>query len=104
MRISGIQRKQLHDALLAAFPSHSALEQMVSFGMDTSLAMIAGLGPLGDATFRLIEWAESQGRLEELVHTARAANPGESPPACYRRGTGISPGAAGRRDARAAGT
>ena len=74
MRLSSSQYQQLHSALLSAFPSHSSLAQMLRFGMDQSLAEIASGGNLSNAVFSLIEWATAQGRIAELIVSARAAN------------------------------
>lgn len=69
------QRRQLKQALLAAFPSVPALEQMVRFQLDESLAEIAGGSNLDEIVFRLMEWAEAQGRLPDLTEGARRHNP-----------------------------
>ena len=76
LKLGGAQRQQLQVALLSAFPDRGGLEQMVSFRMGENLAVIAGDANLGKAVFELIEWADSQGRLEELIRKAREANPG----------------------------
>ncbi len=74
--LDGRQKKALHAALLSAFPRQAALERLVEFQLDTRLSVIAGEGPLTDVAYRLIEWAEAQGRLDTLVAGAREANPG----------------------------
>jgi hypothetical protein len=68
--------KQLHDALLDAFPSGDSLEQMVYFELGGNLQEIAGQGPLGDVVYRLVQWADAEGRLGDLLRSARTANPG----------------------------
>jgi len=73
--LDGRQKKALHAALLAAFPRQAALERLVEFHLDAHLAVVAGDGPLADVVFRLMEWAESQGRLDALVNGARGENP-----------------------------
>ena len=73
--LDGRQKKALHAALLAAFPRHASLEQLVLFHLDTHLAVVAGEGPLTDVVFRLMDWAEAQGRLDALVNGARDENP-----------------------------
>ena len=39
--MNGEQIKELHQALIEAFPKHSDLERMVSFGLSENLAAIA---------------------------------------------------------------
>jgi hypothetical protein len=74
--LDGRQKKALHAALRHAFPRATALERLVQFHLDEHLAVIAGEGALDDVIFRLIAWAEVQGRLDALVNGARAEVPG----------------------------
>ena len=74
--LDGRQKKALHAALRNAFPRPAALERLVEFHLDEHLAVIAGEGALDDVIFRLIAWAEAQGRLAALVNGARAEAPG----------------------------
>src|SRR4051812_15111435 len=67
--------QQLHQALLSAFPDQASLSRMVRMGMNLNLATIAG-ADLSDTVFRLISWAESQGRTAELIEQANRQNPG----------------------------
>jgi hypothetical protein len=76
MRLSGQQFKQFQEALIAAFPSYNELARMLRFQLGENLAAIAGSGSLVDVAFAVINWAEAQGRLDELVAQARAANAG----------------------------
>ena len=76
MDLSGEERKQLHDALIDAFPSKTLLEQMVSFELDENLNVIASGTDLNDIVFNLITTAESEGWVEELIFAARRSNPG----------------------------
>src|SRR4051812_31224664 len=66
--------KQFHRAILSAFPTLTSLEQMVRLELNENLHEIAH-GNLSDMTFGLITWAESQGRLDELLTAAKSANP-----------------------------
>jgi hypothetical protein len=75
MKPSGSLKKQLHDALMAGFPSPGALSKFVSFHMDVPLSTITGQGGLSDQVFDLIVWAEARGRLFELVEKAVQDNP-----------------------------
>src|SRR5437588_9473860 len=74
MDLDGRQRQQLHDALLGAFPTRSALEQMVDYGLDENLNKIAGNSNLSDAVFELIRWAKARDRIEELIRAALQVN------------------------------
>lgn len=74
--LDGRQKKALHAALRNAFPRPAALERLVEFHLDEHLAVIAGEGALDDVIFRVIAWAEAQGRLDALVNGARAEAPG----------------------------
>ncbi|MCB0092943.1 MAG: hypothetical protein KDE54_33875, partial [Caldilineaceae bacterium] len=76
MKLSGTQYKQLQEALLAAFPTQSDLEQMVSFELGENLNVIAGGRNLSAVVFNLIGWAEARGRTQELISGALSANPG----------------------------
>ncbi len=51
---------------------------MVRFKLDTSLATITTGKSLPGSVYDLIEWAESQGRVTELVQKAYERNPGNS--------------------------
>ncbi len=74
--LDGRQKKALHAALRNAFPRPAALERLVEFHLDEHLAVIAGEGALDDVIFRVIAWAEAQGRLDALVNGARVEVPG----------------------------
>ncbi len=75
MKLNGELRKKLQEALLSAFPDRGDLERMVAWGLDKNLEAIAGSGPLDDVSFELIEWAESEGRTDELIKAAQEINP-----------------------------
>jgi hypothetical protein len=75
MKPSGPLKKQLHDALMAGFPSTGALSRFLSFHMEVPLSTITGQGGLSDQVFDLIVWADARGRLFELVEKAVQDNP-----------------------------
>src|SRR2546430_2368347 len=77
-KLTGGQYKQLTDALITAFPAEAKLAQMVKFGLGKTLAAIAGGQDLTDVVFHLIQWAEAQGRTEDLIVAARNENPGNA--------------------------
>lgn len=70
------QYQQLHSALLSAFPSQDTLRQMVFFGLGQNLATIAGGSDLSAVTLSLIQWAQGQGKIKDLIQAAVAANAG----------------------------
>ena len=76
MGLSGEQRKILQNALTDAFPNKSSLEQMLWFQLSKNLNTIAGEGNLNDIVFELIQTAEADGWVDELIYAARKANPG----------------------------
>jgi hypothetical protein len=78
LALSGQHRRQLHEALLDAFPSRAALAQMVSFQLERRLAEISDADNLTDIVFRLIEHCEAAGAIDSLFHAAlreRPSNP-----------------------------
>src|SRR5262245_5996259 len=68
--------KALYDALLDGFPSEEELTRMIRFGLGERLKNIVLGDNIPDIVFELIDWAESKGRVEELVQAAREENPG----------------------------
>ncbi|GAB1541962.1 hypothetical protein NUACC21_46350 [Scytonema sp. NUACC21] len=70
------QCKQLRDALIDAFPNLQLLEQLLYFGLGKRLNQITQAGDLQHVGFQLIQVAESQGWLLDLVRAARKENPG----------------------------
>jgi nucleoside phosphorylase len=75
MELTPSQRERLNEALLSAFPSVPDLQRMVRFKLNRNLAEFAH-GALGNQVFTLIEKAEAEGWLDELVRKAHEANPG----------------------------
>ncbi len=76
MALNGELYRQLNDALVAAFPQETDLDQMVRFGLNQNRAAIAGGSNLAQISFNLIGWAEAKGLTKELVIAARNSNPG----------------------------
>jgi hypothetical protein len=72
------QYKKLRDALISAFPLKSSLEQLLFFELGRNLNQITQDSNLQTVVFQLIQTAESQGWLIELVKAARKENPGNS--------------------------
>jgi hypothetical protein len=69
--------KQLHEALLSAF-NLGELQQVVKFGLGERLQAISIRSSLSDIAFDLIEWAERNHRIADLVQAALSHNPGNS--------------------------
>ena len=99
-KLRGSEVKQLVDALCAAFPSLSALTAMVRFELDENLAEFAA-GNLRDVAFALVTFAESRGRLRDLVDGAQRSNPGS--PELRAFAAGASPASDGSASAPAPG-
>jgi len=70
------ERKQLHQALLSAFPSEGALEQVFFFELGVNLRQIREGRSYSEIVGNLILWAETNNRLQDLLAGARNANPG----------------------------
>jgi len=75
MKFSGTKVQSLHKALLSAFPTKSYLEQMIRFQLDENLDTIADGTDHSERVFNLIRWAETKGKLDELINGAIKANP-----------------------------
>lgn len=75
MSLTRSQLVSLYQALLSAFPRRSDLEQLLRFHLNVRLYEIAGSGSLSDTIFQVIEWAEANGMVEELIAAARAERP-----------------------------
>jgi WD40 repeat protein len=79
MSLTGEKRKRLEEALLAAFPSWSALARLVRFGLDENLeAIVSARENLTTVVSELVSWAEARGKLAALLAGARAERPGNS--------------------------
>ncbi len=74
--LTGPQIKQIREALLSAFGSRDELAMFVREELDVSLAAIAGGDNLRVLVFHLVQWAESTGRVAELLAGAYNQNPG----------------------------
>lgn len=76
-----LQRQQftaLRNALLQAFPSYPELAMVVREELDENLAAITGGDNLAVITFGLIQWAESRGRVLELLDALQRARPAQT--------------------------
>ena len=78
MNLSREERKEFHKALIDAFPEYTDLKMMVDLEFDLNLEEIAGKDKLKSVIFGLIKWAESKGKLEDLIRGAYEENPGNT--------------------------
>jgi hypothetical protein len=76
MPLTGQQIGQIQEALLRAFPSKDDLGMMVRIQLDARLDAIAGGENLRVLVFKLLTWAESNGRISDLIEGAYHQNPG----------------------------
>ncbi|MEC4819239.1 MAG: CHAT domain-containing protein [Scytonema sp. PMC 1069.18] len=70
------QRQEFMEALMDAFRSRNDLEMMLSFQLDWRLNQIARGENYQQIVFNLIDYAEEQGKITELLEAAKTANPG----------------------------
>lgn len=85
--------QEFEEALLSAYPNHPALARMLRYEMNVNLAEIA-VGGLREVAFALIEWAQANGRGDELLRAALKQNPGNAKLRAFAASTGISAPAA----------
>ena len=92
-RLDGDAHRRLGAALLSAFPSRPALEQLLRFGLNANLDAVAGNGPLSAVVFEVIRWAESRGHLDALLATAQRQNPGNGDLRAFVASLSVAPDA-----------
>jgi len=73
-KLTGKQFNLIHDALGSAF-IESDLKFMVRVELENELEHIAIGENLSDTIFKLIQWAEREGRVQELVIAAQESRP-----------------------------
>ncbi len=67
LKLSKDDRKDLRQAILSAYTDPGSLEIFVDEALGENLAAIAGGRNLTQTTFELVRWAESKGRIDDLV-------------------------------------
>jgi hypothetical protein len=72
------QRKKLRDALISAFPEKSLLEQLLDFELDKKLNQITQDSNLQTVVYQLIQRAQAEEWLIDLILAARKENPKNS--------------------------
>lgn len=75
MHLTTAQYQQFAQALERSFPSYVSLQQLVKYSMGQDLTAIVTTSSFSDAIFGLIVWADSQGRIDDLLNAAREAAP-----------------------------
>lgn len=77
MQLSGSESRELRIALTEAYPSKTKLSMLVrESDLDTNLEEIVIGENLNEIAFQLINWAESQNKLNILISAACQENPG----------------------------
>ncbi len=98
MRLTGRQYEQLLHALIDAFPAQMRLAQMVRFRLDKNLNALALGENLQDIVFRLIEAAQADGWLAQLIAAARESNPGNPSLLAFAQQFSLAPNAPRRAE------
>ncbi|BAZ18658.1 hypothetical protein NIES4071_105430 (plasmid) [Calothrix sp. NIES-4071] len=75
MILSGQKRKKLQQALISAFPTQESLKMMLSYELEKNLDAIVRKDNLSITIFYLIETADAEGWIEDLIHGACISNP-----------------------------
>ncbi len=76
MLLKGKQYEELVEALISAFPTKGKLNYLLRIELDRNLNNIVSEGNLRNMIFELIQTAEAEGWIEDLVIGARRANSG----------------------------
>ena len=69
------QWRDFDGTLRVAFPTLEDFRRLTRFGLNINLAEIVPDAKLSTVTLALLEWAEAQGRMSDLVTAACTANP-----------------------------
>ena len=78
VNLTGEQFEQLEQALLSAYPTEAKLKRMVRITFGIPLQSVAEGTNQTERVDQLIEWAETEERLSELVSGAQRQNPGNA--------------------------
>jgi hypothetical protein len=77
LQVRGRQYQQLVEALVNAFPGTNALQMMLQFRLEKSLAELAALpNPINQVAFQVIENSNAEGWTAQLIAAARESRPG----------------------------
>lgn len=75
VHITARQRRQLAEAIFAAFPDWGAFDSLVHNGLGVEPHRVAGRQTVRVAIDELIEWGRSHTALKKLIEAARMLNP-----------------------------
>jgi hypothetical protein len=78
MKLQGTDVEKLANAMLEAYPDRTDLEMMVKYKLDQSLDEIAGGETTRYIIFNLIKWADSNGRIRDLLNATSEYRPHNS--------------------------
>lgn len=78
VKLSPQEKQDLQAALLAAFPSQGALEQLTYFYLDKNLDEISSGRNLVGTLQDLMQWAEANEKTPDMIAGARKINTGNS--------------------------
>jgi hypothetical protein len=87
--LQGRQKKELHEALLDAF-TYATFERMLSYELDKMLENIAPRGSFEDVVFQVINAAQREGWLVDLIQGAHEANPGNQKLHAFAKKQGLA--------------
>jgi len=74
MQLTGPQLKQINRILAHAFPSYAELQRMVRFSLGVQLNTIVQSSNVTQAVFELVDWADTHGKMTELIQGAQEEN------------------------------
>ena len=75
MKLTGDQYSRLEQALIKAYPDRAKLGRMVRITFEKSLSEIAEGANHTERVDQLIEWAESKGKVVDLIRGAHRRSP-----------------------------
>lgn len=82
-KLTGDQFKDLSEAITAAFPREESLEQMLRYQLDELLNNIPIAETYSGLIYNVVQWAETKGKLRDLVIGASLENPGNPQLQCF---------------------
>lgn len=97
MKLTGQQYMEFQDALIHAFPRLSKLRQMVRFRLERNLDTITLGENLAEIAFDLIQTAEAEGWVLQLINAAYESNPGNPKLMLFVQQFGLAPDTPSRR-------
>ena len=74
-KLNAQQKQELYEAIVSAFEDRNELERMVYFRLDMKLNLITPNPDFKHSVFELIDWANREGRIDDLIAGARAFKP-----------------------------